>query len=120
MNIRDLNLGSSRLNTVRGDSTDGARGANQEAPGATPEASSTSDRVEISAQARASAPATVDTQELGFARKALYGIPPLSQERIADIFQRINEGYYSTPEVIKSVAERAAGDILGSGTPPTL
>ena len=53
-------------------------------------------------------------QELAFARKAMLGIPPLSNERASDILKRIQEGYYSQPEVLKTIAEKFTEELSGA------
>ncbi|RMH55106.1 MAG: hypothetical protein D6685_14215 [Bacteroidetes bacterium] len=115
MNIRDIQSGLARTDQTRaaasgkaGTVVPGQSGARE---AGTP-AASAQDRVEISAEARAAATENAQARELGFARKALLGIPPLSMDRAADILQRIQEGFYSQPEVIKQVASEITSAFL--------
>lgn len=117
MNIRDLGAGPNRMDSVRSGSANEASKAGS--PASSPEASqsaggaSGADQVDISAAARRVAESTKEIQELAVGRKAMLSIPPLSQERASDILRRIQEGYYSQPEVVKSVADGVASDLLG-------
>lgn len=65
------------------------------------------DRVEISAEARARASVDhpAESAELQRARKALLDIPPLDPQRVADVLDRVESGYYDRPEVVRMVAE---------------
>lgn len=108
MNINHLNGRPASPAAVRNTAADRAKADD---PARTPEVAATSgtDRVELSASARASeAPAT---PELAFARKALENIPPLSQERVAEILDRIKNDYYSQPEVARDIAARVAANV---------
>ncbi len=109
MNINNLQGRSVSPQGVRANGTERATGddAARAADAAAPV--SPSDRVELSASARESKPAA--TPELAFAQKALENIPPLSQERVAEILQRITQDYYNTPEVARQIAERVATNI---------
>lgn len=73
------------------------------------------DRVEISREARTRAQdeEARRNRELAFAQKALLGIPPLDEEKIAELQDRIRERYYQKPEVIRDVAEKVARDLEG-------
>lgn len=119
MNIRDIQSGPGRAEQTR---TEALGSTNKVAPGSqAPQeeavsAQSVKDRVEISAAARAAATENIQTQELGFARKALLGIPPLSQDRASDILRRIQEGFYSQPEVVKQVASEVTTEFIGVAT----
>lgn len=115
MNIRDVHNGGYRPDSLRnGSVTDAgkvdpgvaARNGN-DGPSSDPK-----DRVEISAGSRTTQNG-VAPEELVFARKALLGIPPLSDDRVADILQRIQEGYYSQPEILKAIAERYTQELNG-------
>lgn len=117
MNIRDIQLGPNRPDPPRSEAL-GQSGkvaaddaAEQQANQAA--AAPARDRVEISDAARAAAADGSHTQEINFARKALLGIPPLSMDRVADILKRIQEGYYSQPEVIKQTAAGVTNDLVG-------
>lgn len=116
MNIRDIQSGPVRAEQSR---TEALGNTNKVVPGSqVPQEDAASaapkDRVEISAAALAAASENTQAQELGFARKALLGIPPLSQERAADILQRIQEGFYSQPEVVKQVSSELTSAFLGA------
>ena len=114
MNIRDIHT------TVgRPDYAHAASGAGkveevrpvQTAAGST--SGDSQDSVEISAAARAAAQDT-KAQEMNFAKKALLGIPPLSEDRAADILKRVQEGHYSQPEVLKQIATKVVEDLSGT------
>lgn len=80
---------------------------------------SAEDRVEISEEGRA-AQQTNGTDahpDLEKARKAMLDIPPLSPSRAADIFKRVQAGYYSQPRSIDMIAENIASEMMGE--PPT-
>lgn len=115
MNIRDVHKGTYRPDPLRGGAvgdsgkTETGAPARSENSGA---AAKTMDRVELSATAQASRSETASA-ELDFARKALLGIPPLSEERSADILKRVQEGYYSQPERLKEIAERFTKELTG-------
>jgi hypothetical protein len=115
MNIRDVNTGTYRPDQLRNGSVgESGKVENGAAARSDNEGSSSAskDRVEISANGRASARDT-SVQDLAFARKAMLGIPPLSDDRVADILMRIQEGYYSQPEVLKKIAERFTEELTG-------
>lgn len=117
MNIRDLKYGPLSSGQVRSESVGQASNVNADdasakAAGRTA-ASGSGDRVEISDAARAAAENT-QSRELTFARKALLGIPPLSSDRVADILERVKEGYYSQPEVVKEISEKISSELLGA------
>ncbi|GEM_PF-2864102 len=71
------------------------------------------DRVEISDAARTAAN-DAPARELALARKALNAVPELSSERISEIKSRIQDGYYTNPEVLRHVAAQIANDLAGS------
>ena len=114
MNIRDVQTGIHRLDSYRNGSVGEA--ARTDAGAATQSARDTSstgsDRVELSSAARTDRAPSV--QELAFARKAMLGIPPLSDERASDILMRIQEGFYSQPEVLKKIAEKFTEELAGA------
>ncbi|HEX7072011.1 MAG TPA: hypothetical protein VF190_14455 [Rhodothermales bacterium] len=73
---------------------------------------SAKDRVEISEAGRkALAGSARSASEIEFARKALAEVPPLSDERIAQIRARLQEGFYLTKE---------AQDVVAAGLAATL
>lgn len=49
--------------------------------------------------------------ELPFARKAILGIPPLSQERVAEILERLQTRYYEQPAITREIAQRVSETI---------
>ena len=59
------------------------------------------DRVQLSAEARASRP-TEGTSASG-----------LSAERLQEILKRVTSGYYDSPQVVDKVASRVAGELGG-------
>lgn len=73
------------------------------------------DRVEISEEARTRAQdeEARRNRELAFAQKALLGIPPLDEEKVAELQDRIRDRYYQKPEVIQDVAEKVTRDLTG-------
>jgi len=114
MNIRNINLGTERTDAYRQNSvTETARtgkGASAQTAGQSSE-NVARDRVEISDAARAAHAEQAKSNDLLVARKALMGIPPLSEKRAADILTRVQNGYYSQPDVLRQVAEKVAADI---------
>jgi len=114
MNIRNINLGTERTDAYRQNSvTETARtgkGAGAQTAGQSSE-NVARDRVEISDAARAAHAEQAKSNDLLVARKALMGIPPLSEKRAADILTRVQNGYYSQPDVLRQVAEKVAADI---------
>ena len=114
MNIRNINLGTERTDAYRQNSvTDAAktgRGGNAQNAGQSSE-NVARDRVEISDAARAALAEQAASNDLLVARKALMGIPPLSENRAADILTRIQNGYYSQPDVLRQVAEKIGSEL---------
>lgn len=73
------------------------------------------DRVEISDAAKAKASdEDARARDIAFARKALLGIPPLTEEKITELQERIRDRYYSGSEVTRDVAEKIADDLSES------
>ena len=104
-----------KANETNNSSAREASGAAEQAP---PQVSD--DRVDISDAGRAAQAAeTSQTEELAFARKAMLGIPPLDDSRMEDIFQRINSGFYSQPEVVKQMAAGVMQTFDAAGGLPT-
>jgi hypothetical protein len=68
------------------------------------------DSVNLSAAGKAAQQDSV--AGLGFARKALAAQPELGEERIGQIMQRIQNDYYSNPEVMRDIAQKVAQSIL--------
>ena len=81
------------------------------APSARPQ-----DRIELSDVVRGRLPNTQRGREIAFARKALQELPPLSEERLAKIQDRMESGFYSRTDVLQKVADRLAGE--AAGEPP--
>lgn len=111
MNINNLHGRTASSSNVR---NTGADKVQPEAASQTPSvaAAQSTDRVELSASAKASE--TNGTPELALARKALDNIPPLSPERVAEILDRITEDYYSQPEVAREIAQRVAANVVAT------
>lgn len=120
MTIRDIQSGAQRPDSLQSGSSGGAEHVqHSDAPerSGTDQANNAEqvqDRVEISDAARTALEAQDAEQPmLDFARKALLGIPPLSQDRAEDILIRIREGFYSQPEIVKLITERVQADLTG-------
>ena len=65
------------------------------------------DRVEISAEARSViAEQAAMQKEIEQARMALRDVPPLTEERIAAILERVKSGYYDRPDVLEEISNR--------------
>lgn len=76
-----------------------------------PKAGSAGDRVEISEAGRAAQTHNADrAREIEIGRSALHELAP-SPERLDEIRERVQEGYYNEPSTIKDVAERLANDL---------
>ncbi|MDT0632353.1 hypothetical protein RQM47_11770 [Rubrivirga sp. S365] len=76
------------------------------------------DRVELSDAARAQqAEASAHQAEVDAARRALHARPGLSDERLAELQQRVADGHYDRPEVVDATAARLAGDLRGEPLP---
>ncbi len=109
MNINDLTPGAARSNASqqRRVDTEKASRDNTLQQATRPGQPASSDRVELSEAARtAQAEAVAQQREIDFARRAMLSIPPLSQDRAEDILQRLQEGFYSQPEVLEQIAGR--------------
>lgn len=113
MNIRNVNLSTDRAETYRQQSVQetGKTRAAGEGRQSNGTAQHVQDRVEISDAARAAVSDATSTHEMHLARKALLGIPPLSEKRSADILARVQSGYYSQPDILRQIAERVAADL---------
>ncbi len=105
MNINHLTGRPATSTTVRGNAPEKVNTDETPRAAAVP-ATEQADRVELSASGREAQ--TVGTPVLAYARKALENIPPLSQERVAEILDRIKEDYYKQPEVTRQIAQRVA------------
>lgn len=116
MNVRLLSdalqtTPAKKVDSVQSDRTS-SRGTAPDAP-PTGEAAS-SDRVEISAEARArAADATPSTSlELEVARVALRAGSSLSDSRLHELRQRVRTGYYDTPAAVDRIGEAVARDLV--------
>lgn len=69
------------------------------------------DRVEISDKARTALADARKSEDLAFARKALDSVSPLSEGRVSELTDRINNGYYKQADVIGQIAERAGSEL---------
>lgn len=118
MNIRGSNIGPNHTDGIRNGYVNNATrvsGHDSGAVSAIQPSHAAGDRVEISDAAR-SAASDAQARDVAFARKALLGIPPLSQDRISEIMQRVQEGYYSNdPDVLKHIAAQLGQDLTGTG-----
>lgn len=115
MDIRNIKAGLHRIERVQQQqpSESGQVGGSAATQQQTPAAAPQNDSVELSPATKA--PHGSDgPQGIDFARKALLGVPPLSQDRVQDILKRVQEGYYSQPEVVKEIATRITEDLAGS------
>lgn len=54
-----------------------------------------------------------DVMELRMARRAMYDLPPLGSDRIAEVRDRIGDGYYSEPEQIRETARGIVSELFG-------
>lgn len=117
MNIRDLKPNASPADQLRNSGVGKAQRADtQQAAQKAAEnkpVQQRGDTVEISAAARQAAAENQSVQDVNFAKKALLGVPPLSEDRAADILKRIQSGYYNQPEVIDAVAKGLTKDLTG-------
>jgi hypothetical protein len=69
-----------------------------------------SDRLDLSG----ARPAEVASMpELQFAKKALNSLLPADESRLDEIRQRVQDGYYNSPEAQDEIAGRLQNDILG-------
>ncbi len=93
-----------------GESEKTSAGAPQNAPATT---SQPEDRIELSDVVRGRLPHTRKGREIAFARKALDALPSLSEERMAKIRERMDNGFYARPEVMHKVAGRLADEMQG-------
>lgn len=82
------------------------------------------DRVEISdaGQMASTDLAPESVAKLHMARRALDVLPALSADRAADIKERVENGYYSEPEQIRSTARGLLNEMMSmppEGSPPS-
>lgn len=107
MNISDVNA-STRSDQLKNASIGAIDPAASGRAVSREESEPKSDRVEISNDARAALSQARSSEELAFARKALQGLPEMSEERTAELQNRIKSGYYGSPDVLRNVSERIA------------
>lgn len=69
------------------------------------------DRVEISDEARASLSDARASDELSFARSALENLPPLTEDRITELTDRIKSRYYRQADVQGSISEMVGNEL---------
>jgi hypothetical protein len=112
MNIRDIKLNASHPDPLRRNGIGESGKANGVAVNGKSQKLIEHDRVEISHAAR-SAAYQAPAPEIDFGKKALLGIPPLSEERVAEILERVREGFYSQPDALNVIVERLSSDLLG-------
>lgn len=113
MNISGSNIGSNHSEGLRNGYVHQAGRINGSEVAAAQGNHSTAapgDRVEISDAARTAANDT-SAREMTLARKALNAISELGPERLKEIQSRIQDGYYSSPEVLQQVASRIANEL---------
>ena len=117
MNIQNQPIGPGRSNPLRNDEAgkaeDAARSGDAGNAGAAEKAAATGDRVEISDAARqAQAGDATDAALVERGRQVLEA-SSLSEGRLAELKQRAESGYYTSPEATQQIAEGLAED-LGS------
>lgn len=116
MNVPRLFSGSRPTTGPAADAaeTDRARARTSPVPPAPSATAGRSDRFELSDAARArQAEAAAHQNEVETARQALRAQPGLSDERAAEIKQRIADGFYDRPDVVAATADRLAGALRG-------
>ena len=117
MTIRNTDLNSVRIGTPQQSSVAqvGNVGAVEGGKQAAEQRQTTEakDRVELSGAAReAYSKSQQQVTDLALAREALNELPELSGGRAGEIRTRLEEGYYTRPEVSAQFAERLAADLL--------
>ena len=116
MNIRDINHNATRpehaqTQAVSGANNVGAAGNGQQAASQR-QATNVEDRLELSDAARAAySKQQQQATDLSQAREALETLPSLGEERLAEIKARLQNGYYTRPEVAAQIAERLTSEI---------
>lgn len=117
MSIRDISLTPRNTDHLKNKSvaeTQSAAVDSKKNVQSTPAHVSAQDRVEISEAGRkAQAGDIKGTAELDFARKALLESKSLSDERVAQIRSRLQEGYYQQKAVTEGIAEGLERDLKG-------
>lgn len=120
MDIRNINSGSNLpADQLRPDSRDKVdqveKSSTAENDTEDTSTSTPQDRVEIS---DAGQMARVDlapdeVAKLRMAHRALNDLPPLPSDRIDELKERVEDGYYSQPDQIRSTARGLAQELLG-------
>ncbi len=114
MNITDI-IATHRTELLRNNSVGNSGHVDSSsADDSSPETREAGDRVEISDDARSALKDARKSEDLTFARKALNGVPQMTEDRIAELTDRIKSGYYQQADVIDQIAGRA-GDELAAG-----
>lgn len=111
MHISDVNA-SNRSDRLKHAGVGSTEPVSAVRPAGEQKAETRSDRVEISDGARKASRSSV---EVTFARNALHSLPDLSEERTAQLKDRIQSGYYNDSTVLHAVAERLGNELTGSG-----
>ena len=118
MNVRTASTPSvSSTPPVQASSSEAASTAGRGAPAAARASATPSDRLELSAQARAEAAGArrSDSPEVEAARVALRAGGGISAERLHDMRERVRTGHYDQPEAIDRIASAAVADFGGQG-----
>ncbi len=112
MDIRNVNVGLtpidvSRQEAVRTDGPDASQEVNPTST--TPEIGQ--DSVELSRTVRP--PEIAASPELQFARKALNSLPDVEGDRLEQIRERMQSGYYTQGDVLDQMADRLTEALTG-------
>ncbi len=110
MKISNLSTQAAQAASVRNERTERA-----EASTTTPTAPAQAAGDSVTLSSAGQAAQSEQTAGLGFAKKALAATPELSDERVGQIMQRIQSDYYSSPEVMKDIAQKVANAVLPTG-----
>ncbi len=114
MNISDVNATSTpRTDLLKNNSvgTSGSVDSSIQGDATSDLVDDPADRVEISDEARIALSDARQSEELSFARTALESLPEMTEERIAELIDRIRSRYYQQADVLGNVSERV-GDTL--------
>ena len=113
MTVRPTNDPISSIASTGPVRPDGARLQEAEArPAAPASPADGGDRVEISAQARAQAPARTEPLDLEVARTALRAGAKMDPARLHELRERVRTGYYDYPEAVDRIAEAVVRDLV--------
>lgn len=97
-----------QLNTYASQGARSTEGAAKETAAASGAQAPAGDRVELSAAARTTTGGV-------FGNEPIEGIPPLADDRLNEIRQRIDSGYYSQPDVLAQTAASVTDAIRSDG-----